>query len=80
MYISRLAEGRSYRSVAAEFDMSERYASSMAAAVAAAIITAFRTEIAWPTQTEAMRSRDSFLQRTGMANCVAAMDGTVCIQ
>jgi hypothetical protein len=75
MYVSRLATGSTYRAAAAEFDMSDRYATTVASAVARAIMAAFATEIAWPNRAEALRSRDVFLARTGIANCVAAMDG-----
>lgn len=76
MYLFRLAKASSYRELSAQFNISDRYCTSVAWEVGSAIRIVFGSEISWPSRQEAMRSVDVFRARVGIANCVAAMDGT----
>lgn len=76
MYMLRLADGTTYRRLGQMFDMSRAYCARIAARVSQAIQFVFQNEVIWPTRAQALRSRDLFQSRMGLAGCVAAADGT----
>lgn len=76
LYIARLANGTTYRELGQLYDVSDSYASRIAARVSNAIVSVFGNEISWPSRAEALHSRDLFFARHGISGCIAAVDGT----
>jgi len=75
-YILRLASGKTYRELGYEFDMCLDHVRVSINLVASVLVDQFQGEISLPSREEAVRIRDVFQARFGIADCVGAMDGT----
>jgi hypothetical protein len=76
LYLMRLADGHTYRTLALKFDMARSYCTHVAAQVSAAIQVVFASEIRWPTREESVHNMHVFESRVGMQHCVGAADST----